>query len=214
MKQSVCIMDNGMSQGFWILLTLLTFHLPITEIHIQPVVTCESGDLVPRRWHCWWDACTTWRSQVRPNGWKLKGFRFRGISWSYFKNTNGGYNLYNDVFYDVVRCTYQNTLELSGVLVKLWKAQGHEICKINQNMTYQKSKHIRTYWSTVIIRCQGKLISWHISVFVRIQRCPKWLDCLRAEGSFLEDRAGNSKSHVGFQFTGVAQMKYDEVLLC
>ena len=75
-KQSVCIMDNGMSQGFWILLTLLTFHLPIsTEIHIQPVATCESrGDLVPRRWHCWWDACTTWRSQVRPNGWKLKGF--------------------------------------------------------------------------------------------------------------------------------------------
>ncbi len=48
---------------------------------------------------------------------------------------------------------------------------------------------------------------------MRIQRCPKWIDHLRAEGSFLEDRAGNSKSHVGFQLTGVAQMKYDEVLL-
>lgn len=43
---------------------------------------------------------------------------------------------------------YIGTLDL---LVKLWKAQGDEICKINarstQNMTYQKSKHIRTYWS-------------------------------------------------------------------
>lgn len=108
---------------------------------------------------------------------------------------------------------YIGSLDL---LVKLWKAQGVEMksARSTQNMRYQKSKHIRTYWSTVIVSCQGKLISWHIPALVRIQRCPKWFDCLRAEGCFLEDRAGNSKSHVRFQFTGEAQMKYDEVLLC
>ena len=63
---------------------------------------------------------------MRPNGWKVKGFdsetylgvisrRIRMVGWMKWCEMVDGiisYNLCSDVFYDVVRCTYQNTLEL------------------------------------------------------------------------------------------------------